>query len=274
MTEPRKSKRSPKSSGAGKKSSYPARKREKIAISVDPATLRMVDGMVDGLTLRSRSQAIEYLVGKGLEQQSVRDAVLLARGAEAGVLLRQIDGRPLLSHHLAWLREHGIERAFLVTGPSAPLAEIEAITKEAPVLTRLVIEEQEKGTAPAIRLLRKELPRHFLVLLADTLNRFDLTKMILFHLRHDRVATVGLISSDTPEKYSSVELEGDRIAEFRRDSRASHVIDAGIYLFAPRIFGHLARRKFLDRDVFPQLCHTDEIKGYFTRGQYRHYGES
>ena len=249
-------------------------KREKIAISVDPSTLDMVFAMVDGLTIRSRSQAIEYLIAKGIEHQYIRTAILLIRGADANLLLKDADGMPLLARHLAWLHQHGVQDAILITGKSAPLAEIERIAAGKPIRLRTIIEEKEGGTVPALLRARKELSKHTIVMLADTRNEFDLTKMILFHLKADRVATIGLISSDHPEKYSCVLLEGDRIVEFQRDSRASHVIDAGIYILSPRVLKRFgARQKFLDRDVFPSLVHTNEITGYFTHGLYKHYGE-
>jgi NDP-sugar pyrophosphorylase family protein len=108
-------------------------------------------------------------------------------------------------------------------------------------------------------------------MLGDTLNDFNLTKMIIFHLHNDKIATVGLISTERPGQYSRIELEGDRIVEFRSKS-ASHIIDAGIYICKPVVFQHCNGKKYLDRDVFPKLCHTNDIKGYFTYGKYKHLG--
>ena len=45
-------------------------KKAKIAISLDNALLRLVDSKVDGSIMRSRSQAIEYFLKKGLKEQS------------------------------------------------------------------------------------------------------------------------------------------------------------------------------------------------------------
>ncbi len=247
--------------------------KEKIAISLDPTTLEMVDAMTDGLSIRSRSQAIEYLINKGIEQQYVRDAVMLIRGKDAGLLLQEVDGRQLIDHHLDWLQEHGIETVYLVTGPNPHQQGIERKTKGRLPVTKLILEDQPSGTMNALKLVEKVLTGNFIVMLGDTLNQFDLTKMVLFHLKNDKIATIGLISSSRPETYSMVELEGDRIVEFRREQSDSHVIDAGIYVFKPIIFKHFTAGKHFERDVFPRLCHTDEIKGYFTHGKYRHLGE-
>jgi len=42
--------------------------KEKIAISLDKPLLTLLDALVDGITYRSRSQAIEHLLRKGLAQ--------------------------------------------------------------------------------------------------------------------------------------------------------------------------------------------------------------
>jgi NDP-sugar pyrophosphorylase family protein len=247
-------------------------KKEKIAISIDKPTREMVDAMVDGLTMRSRSQAIEFLITKGIEHQYVRDAVILCRGDDADLLLAVIDRKPLLTHHLTWLKAHGVQQITLVVGKTQQLQRIQQIAQESGA--RVIVDERERGTLPALLLVRHGLARNFIVLLGDTLNEFDLTKMILFHLKNDKLATIGLISSPTPQKYSTVELEGDRIVEFRRRDSRSHIIDAGIYIFKPGIFKHCKQgMRFLERDVLPRLCHTNEVKGYFTHGRYVHLGE-
>jgi NDP-sugar pyrophosphorylase family protein len=136
----------------------------------------------------------------------------------------------------------------------------------------ITIDEKQQGTVPALALLRKELQRNFILILGDTLNRFDLTKMIIYHLQHDRMATIGLISTPNPRPYSRVDMEGDRIIEFRNKESLSHVFDAGIYIFKPVIFKHLVGKR-LDGDVFPKLCRTNDLKGYFTYGKYFNLGD-
>ena len=249
-------------------------KKEKIAISIDKPTLEMVDAMVDRHTIRSRSQAIEFLVAKGIEHQYIKDAVILIRGSEAGTLFKIVEGRTVLAHHLDWLAEHGVKNALIITGREAPLSRIEQFCESHALRARVIVEERSSGNIPALLLAKKELARNFILLLGDTVNMFDLTKMILFHLRSDKIATVGLISSSIAKQYSQVELEGDRIVEFRPERSDSSVIDAGIYIFKPTIFKHFTHgKRFFEKEVLPGLCHTNEIKGYFTHGKYVHLGE-
>ena len=67
--------------------------KAKIAISVDNSLLKLIDSKVDKSVIRSRSQAIEYFLRKGLQEQSVSVAVLLLKGEHQAVALKNIRRR-------------------------------------------------------------------------------------------------------------------------------------------------------------------------------------
>src|SRR3989344_8262495 len=66
--------------------------KSKIAISVDNSLLKLVDSKVDGSVIRSRSQAIEYFMKKGLQEQSVSVAVMLLKGEHQAFALKELNG--------------------------------------------------------------------------------------------------------------------------------------------------------------------------------------
>src|SRR5262249_55887494 len=129
-------------------------KKEKIAISIDRPTREMVDAMVDGLSIRSRSQAIEFLIAKGIEHQYVKDAVILLRAEDIKLLLKTIGKKRLLLHQLELLEQHGVKNIYLVTSNSPLLDEVRGIA--AGHNLRIIIEERPAGTIPALMLLKKE----------------------------------------------------------------------------------------------------------------------
>ncbi|TAL58033.1 MAG: ribbon-helix-helix protein, CopG family, partial [Nanoarchaeota archaeon] len=55
-------------------------KKTKIAISIDSGILAEIDRRVDGRIMRSRSQAMEVYLRKGLFESEVRIAVILLKG--------------------------------------------------------------------------------------------------------------------------------------------------------------------------------------------------
>jgi NDP-sugar pyrophosphorylase family protein len=250
--------------------------KEKIAISLDRPLLTMVDAMVDGTTYRSRSQAIESLVRKGLAQEYVRDAVILIKKDHQKLLLQDVQGKPLLLQHLLLLEKASVKRCYLVTQKSNYtddlLVAVEGKTK---IQFQIVHEEKQQGNVAALALVKDQLSTHFVVLLGDTYNLFDLKKMILFHLSKNKIATVGLMTHKEPSLYSSVQLEGDRIVEFRnRKQSDSYVVDAGVYVFNLMLFEYFKNKvRFFEKDVLPKLCALDQINGYFTYGKYVHFGE-
>jgi NDP-sugar pyrophosphorylase family protein len=250
--------------------------KEKIAISLDKPLVTMVDAMVDGTTYRSRSQAIEHLVRKGLAQEYVQDAVILIKKDHQRLLLEDVQGKPLLLQHLLLLEKASVQRCFLVTEKSNYTDDfIAAVQGKTNIAFEIVYEEKQKGNVAALELLRHKLSTNFVVILGDTYNNFDLKKMILFHLSKNKIATVGLMTHKEPSLYSSVQLEGDRIVEFRNRKKSdSYVIDAGIYVFNLMLFEYFTTKaRFFEKDVLPQLCSLDHINGYFTYGKYVHFGE-
>src|SRR3989338_5196285 len=74
--------------------------KSKIAISLDNSTLKTVDSKVDGSVIRSRSQAIEYFLKKGLQEQSVSVAVLLLKGEHPPFPLKEINGASMIKKHM------------------------------------------------------------------------------------------------------------------------------------------------------------------------------
>src|SRR3989344_4942631 len=151
-------------------------KKEKIAISIDKPTLEMVDALVDNLTIRSRSQAMEFLINKGIEQQYIKDAVIIIRGEEANILFKIIEGKTLLDRHLSWLEEHGVKNVLIITGKNAPVERMQSVCEKHQIRARIIMEDRSLGNIPALLLAKKELTKNFILLLGDTLNLFDLTK--------------------------------------------------------------------------------------------------
>ncbi len=250
--------------------------KEKIAISLDRPLLTLIDALVDGTTLRSRSQAIESLVRKGISQEYVHDAVILVKKEHQQLLLTKVHGKTLIAAHLSLLERANVKQCYLITPASALTEKIQkTVPKNSKVHFTLIEEKEQKGNVHALQLVKENLSTHFVVLLGDTYNAFDLKKMILFHLNKNKIATVGLMSHNQPNLYSSVELEGDRIVAFRNKKKSnSFVIDAGIYVFNRMLFHYFdSTTAFFEKDVLPKLCALEQMNGYFTYGSYHHYGE-
>ncbi len=105
----------------------------------------------------------------------------------------------------------------------------------------------------------------------DTYNNFNLIKMINKHADTNKIATMGLITSDEPSKYMSVTLEGDSVLFVKDKQKTGYIINAGIYIFNPEIFNYTKNAKSMEIEVLPKLTQTNALQGYFTYGEYKHF---
>jgi len=245
-------------------------KKTKIAISIDQPLLDLVDSKVDGSVIRSRSQAIEFFLRKGIGEQSIKDAVMLVHKNDLKLLTKPFNDSTLMKTHLRFLRENGIENLYLVTEQNNLLNEINKETSDSGIKIINVYEKKPRGTAAALSLVKDYIKSSFVVLNGDTFNNFNLGKMFNKHNQTEKIATMGLITTSKPSKYSSVTLEGDTIIFIKDKQKAGYVINAGIYVFRHEIFTYLKDKGSLETDVLPELAQLNELQGYFTYGEYAH----
>jgi NDP-sugar pyrophosphorylase family protein len=242
--------------------------KEKIAISIDKSVLKTVDSKVDGTMLRSRSQAIEYFLRKGLNEESINTAVILLSGQQQDIALKNFKGKPLIKNQIEFFSENGIKKVYLVTQSAKKELREELIDTNVEI-----VEKESKGNASALSALKGKLKNNFLVMSGDTYNNFDLVRMVTKHLSLNKLATMGLMTREKAADYGNAILDGDMIIDFREKGKAlsSHIVNAGIYIFKPEIF-ELIEGNSLEKDLFPKLAKIKELVGFFTYGEYEHLG--
>lgn len=249
--------------------------KEKIAISIDADLLGMIDSHVDGISIRSRSQAIEMLLRQSIKEEPTNTAVLLIHEKDMPSLFKEYNGFPLIQHHLNFLITNKIKKLFVIAKEAEKL---KGILEESPKHIEIVMinDTKQEGTASALNLIRGKIDSDFVVINGDTFNDFELRKMIQKHKQSNKTATIGLISSKKPAHFGAVILDGEEIVEFKekeQDSK-SNVINAGIYVLKPTIFSYINdKARSLERDVFSLLASKRQLIGYFTHGDYVHAPE-
>jgi NDP-sugar pyrophosphorylase family protein len=251
-------------------------KKSKIAISLEKPILDLIDSRVDGTTLRSRSQAIEFFLEKALTEEIVTKAVIFLKGEHQKYSLEKIEGKSLLENQINLLTEAGITKVYIITQKSKYH---ESFIKEVRRLkTNIEVSLREvKGTGEALCSLRELLHGiDFVAMSGDILNKFNLANMIAKHKASKKIATIGLMTRNNPESFGSVVLDGELIVEFNEKSHSSRspVVNAGIYVFSSGIFNYFdSNFVSLERDLFPKLAKSHELVGFFTYGDYIHMEE-
>ncbi|MBL7056466.1 hypothetical protein ISS07_06135 [Candidatus Woesearchaeota archaeon] len=247
--------------------------KPKIAISMDKNLLSLIDSKVDGSIIRSRSQAMEFFLRKGLQEQSVNTAILLIKGEHQENMLKKIKGKTLIKKQLEFFSTHNVNNVFIITQHNKDINLLLEEISDAQINVE-IIESDAKGNAQALRSIKNRINNNFIVMSGDTYNNFDLLKMIKKHSEIETLVTMGLMTREKTAGYGNAILDGDFIVDFQEKPKQSstHIVNAGIYIFKPEIFEMFEDINSLERDLFPKLARMKQIAGFFTYGEYEHLG--
>src|SRR3989338_1217296 len=247
--------------------------KAKIAISLDEPLLRQIDSHVDGSIIRSRSQAIEYFLQKGLQEQSIKTVVLLLKGEHQHTSLSSLHKRSLILEQLHFFYSHGIKQAYIVTQHTKESVKLYSEVQQS-ILPAEIIEAPVKGNAQALLAVKDKLSNQdFIVMSGDVYNHFDLHQMEKKHMQQDKLATIGLMSINEPSRFGNAILDGDLIIDFQEKPKhiSSHVGNAGIYLLKPEVFALFDEHTTsLENQLFPKIAKIKQLVGFFTHGEYVH----
>lgn len=246
-------------------------KKTKIAISIDKPLLELIDSKVDGSVIRSRSQAMEFFLRKGVGEQTIKQAVMMVHRKDIDCLLQPFNGTSLIRKQLDFLNDNKINELFIVTEKNDKIDQLKKEISNSKVEVKIIFEKESKGTASCLNQIKDYIKNDFIVMNGDTYNNFNLIKMMNKHTGTNKIATMGLITSSEPSKYMSVTLEGDSVIFVEGKQKTGYIINAGIYIFNPEIFNYTKTAKSLEIEVLPRLTQTNALQGYFTYGEYKHF---
>jgi len=139
------------------------------------------------------------------------------------------------------------------------------------------------GTGGPIKNAEKLIGRRepFLVLNGDILTNIDYAELMKRHRTNDKAtATIALYRVEDPSRYGVAELAKDnRVLRFVekpiREKAPSNLINAGIYVLEPEIFGYIpsGRPVSIEREIFPKLAGEGKLYGYNFKGLWIDIGE-
>ncbi len=249
-------------------------KKVKIAISLDKAILDSVDSRVDGAVLRSRSQAVEYFLHRGLTEQAPDTVVLLIKGEHQEFSLLDMKGSSLIKKQIEFFYENGIKQVFIVTQHTKNITKLLGEISSAPIVVK-IFERNVRGNAEALKSIQDTLKQNsFIVMSGDIYNNFDLRTMIKRHVENNKISTIGLMTREKVDKYGTAVMDGNMVVDFEeKPSEArSHVVNAGIYIFNQGVFDlYTEHTASIEKDIIPKLAGMKQLLGFFTHGEYVHF---
>jgi D,D-heptose 1,7-bisphosphate phosphatase len=188
--------------------------------------------------------------------------------------LVRIGEQTLLEHQIAWLRRHGLDEVFVLTGHLAPVI-FDHLRDGSGHGVRLThaIEPYPLGTAGSVALVKHLLRDRFLVVYGDVMLDMDLERLIDFDRCEESLGT--LVVHPNAHPYDSDLLEVDEqgtVTAFHPKPRPPHafyhnLVNAGVYILHPEVVANIPFGKSLDfgRDVLPALVRDGgRLRGYRT----------
>lgn len=193
-------------------------RKKRVALTIDAGLMKIVDSLVDGVDVTSRSNSVEKLLRKALGRERVTTAFVFA-GGEAGTLtpkpMREFEEKPVLAHLVAWLKGYDVERFILATQKNEAVRSYFGDGSSFGVKIEYIAEEEPLGTAGSLALAQSRIGGTFAALNSDVLCDFNFPSMVEFHRKQRALATMALIEHHEASRYGVAALEGERVIEFR-----------------------------------------------------------
>ncbi len=255
--------------------------KEKISITIDERLLKELSSLIDGIRIRNKSQAIEFLIRKSLAEKHT--AVILAGGPDEKLKVNgtykpliKIKGKTVIERMVETLRKNKFSEIFIV-GRKNVLSEMLKTVgdgSEYGISIQYVEEKEERhgnqDTAKTLNLLKGKIRGTFLGIYCDIFFDYDLRPPLNFHVKSGDMVTLLLKTSNEPIKWGVVEVEGNKIVNFveKPKKAESYLVYTGIFIAEPEIFSQHGHS--LEYEVFPQLAKKGLLSGYICSGKSEH----
>ena len=244
--------------------------KEKISITIDAQVLKEIDRLVDHITIKNRSHAIEYLARKSVGKRRV--AVILCGGPSEMLRIKDsfrpsvmLNGKALIEHTLEKLSENHFKEVFIVARKKVLSAVFDVIRSGETygVNVNYVEEEKSLGTAASLRLVKGKINRPFLMVYGDVyINQMRIEELWQSHIKNNAIATLILTSSSTPTQKGVVQLEGSKILSFKQKPTHSNIYIgfSSMLIGGPELLDYDGN--WLELDVFPRLAKEGKLGGH------------
>jgi len=255
--------------------------KEKISITLDNSLLQRIDNLIDGINIRNRSQAIEFLIRKALSKKDVKDAIILA-GGELKKLkygntykpLVKVNGKIVILNTIQKLKEAGVKRIIIAAGPiTDKIFEIVGDGSEYGVSV-IYLKDDGIGTAGVIKKAERYLDSPFFVIFGDEYFDFNLKKMVDFHQANKGLVTMAISVTSINRSQDVVKIVGNKVVEFKYPAlkEKTYHVNTGIYIMEPEILSQLPSKGSLEKLVLPKLAKAGKLLGFVFSGEWKHIG--
>lgn len=257
--------------------------KTRVSLTIDEKILGEIDRSIDGIRVRSRSDAIEKILKDHLVER--RTAVILAGGDPEKLLIKelgtyrplvQIGKHRLIEHIILKCHEGGFSNIVIVgqTPLISKIYEILGNGSKYGVNVTYVEEMKNLGSGKTLELAKQYLKSDFLFLPCDHWFNFDLRKLNEFHLSNRSTTTLAVHTHTSFDwKTSIVEMDGYRIINYEEFPKRpkTHLVSVFIGFMNPEIFNNIPPGDVywsLQEHIFPKLAEEGSLIGYPIAGHW------
>ena len=177
----------------------------------------------------------------------------------------KIGNSPILNHIVKIYNHFGFKKFILAAGYKSKI--IENYYKKKKNIKCIYTGKRTLTGGRLLRLKKYFKPgENFMVTYGDGLTNQNLNKLIKFHLRHKKIAT--LTSVKPPARFGEVFLKGNRVSKFEEKSQLnSNWINGGFFVFNYKIFNFISGDQImLEREPFTKLTKKKQLMAYKHHG--------
>ena len=184
----------------------------------------------------------------------------------------EVNGAPLVHHHLQWLRDNGIERAFLLTGyQHHVVSKYFDVPRIEGLAVRCIAEDSPLGRGGAFRngLNHADIEDQLIIgTNGDVITDQALDPIAIFHAQRRPRATVMLTPMVSP--YGTVSLdENGMIIGFLEKPTLPLWINAGVYVLDRALVSEFPAQGDHEVSTFPALAESGQLAGFQSLSYWR-----
>lgn len=257
--------------------------KSRASFTVDADVLSKLDTIVDNITYKSKSEAVEDILRKFFERQNT--AIILCGGnftldgTETYRPLLKIGNSTIIENTLGVLRLHGFRNVF-ISGQTSLLKELFKVLRNGEgygIDIKYIDDNSLKGSARALERVKQYVGSTTLFVPGDAILDIDLKDMLRFHASHNSVASVAISTAVNPgeEVSDKIVVKGNRVVTYERllaPVRAK-LIPTSLFVFDREIFKYIPPGEMdwdIRKDLLPLLAKDGILYGYLFGGNWIH----
>ena len=224
----------------------------------------MKSSKIDKVPVVNESGKIINIITSQNENLETKENLILIMAGGKGARLRPLTnlcpkpllplaGKPILEHIIFKARDEGFKNfAISINYLGKMVEDYFKDGKKYGVKIHYLKERTPLGTAGSIGLLNdkitKKLP--FIVTNGDVLTEVNLNALLSFHKKEKSMGTMSIYKHNWEHPYGVVKTEGVKIINVIEKPNFNAHINAGVYVFDPKIINLIKKNEHIDMNIF------------------------